>query len=226
MRTIKPAYWRASCADGAAGHRQVRHQPGCGQGRRLPDHHPHDPDMGWHFLNPAIQGFDVTKPADPGLRAPRPQLAAGRPGMGLPRHTGHPPCRGRPTGRSPPPATTATAPSCSPGSRSCAPAQPPDWRAFNFWHPDLVTLHVWLWYPNPAGLYTGTNPLVRPSTAASHPSATLAGTRARTSSGSGLDDGQPSRPSTGRHWCGTVGLITVRRSLGHPIALRHAIHSE
>jgi hypothetical protein len=34
--------------------------------------------------------------------------------------------------------------------------------AFNFWHPDLVTLHVWLWYPNPDGLYSGTNPLVKP----------------------------------------------------------------
>jgi hypothetical protein len=33
---------------------------------------------------------------------------------------------------------------------------------FNFWHPDLVTLHVWLWYHNPAGLYNGTNPLVGP----------------------------------------------------------------
>jgi hypothetical protein len=31
-----------------------------------------------------------------------------------------------------------------------------------FWHPKLVTLHVWLWYPNPAGLYNPTNPLVRP----------------------------------------------------------------
>ena len=33
---------------------------------------------------------------------------------------------------------------------------------FNFWHPDLFTLHVWLWYPNPAGLYSGINPLVAP----------------------------------------------------------------
>ena len=31
-----------------------------------------------------------------------------------------------------------------------------------FWHPDLVTLHVWLWYPNPAGLYNGTNPYIQP----------------------------------------------------------------
>jgi hypothetical protein len=35
---------------------------------------------------------------------------------------------------------------------------------FTFWHPDLVTLHIWLWYPNPAGLYNGTNPLIQPST--------------------------------------------------------------
>jgi hypothetical protein len=41
-------------------------------------------------------------------------------------------------------------------------AQPPDGAPFNFWHPDLVTLHVWLWYPNPAGLYNGTNPYIRP----------------------------------------------------------------
>lgn len=33
---------------------------------------------------------------------------------------------------------------------------------FNFWHPPLVTLHVWLWYHNPDGLYSGTNPLLRP----------------------------------------------------------------
>ena len=34
--------------------------------------------------------------------------------------------------------------------------------AFTFWHPDLVTLHVWLWYPNPDGLFASYNPLVRP----------------------------------------------------------------
>jgi len=25
-----------------------------------------------------------------------------------------------------------------------------------------VTLHVWLWYPNPAGLYNATNPYIKP----------------------------------------------------------------
>ena len=37
-------------------------------------------------------------------------------------------------------------------ARQPAPAPP------SFWHPELVTLHVWLWYPNPDGLYSGTNP--------------------------------------------------------------------
>jgi len=35
--------------------------------------------------------------------------------------------------------------------------------AFFFWHLKLVTLRVWLWFPNPdGGPYHGTNPLVRP----------------------------------------------------------------
>jgi hypothetical protein len=31
-----------------------------------------------------------------------------------------------------------------------------------FWHPPFVTMHVWLWYPNPAGLFSSTNPLITP----------------------------------------------------------------
>jgi hypothetical protein len=44
----------------------------------------------------------------------------------------------------------------------CPGSSPETGAAFNFWHPDLVTLHVWLWYPNPAGLYNGTNPYIKP----------------------------------------------------------------
>jgi SAM-dependent methyltransferase len=44
----------------------------------------------------------------------------------------------------------------------CAQRSPHTGARFNFWHPDLVTLHVWLWYPNPDGLYNGTNPYIRP----------------------------------------------------------------
>jgi hypothetical protein len=35
-------------------------------------------------------------------------------------------------------------------------------RAYEFWHPELVTLHLWAWYPNPDGVYSGTNRWVRP----------------------------------------------------------------
>jgi DNA-binding transcriptional LysR family regulator len=30
--------------------------------------------------------------------------------------------------------------------------------AFSFWHPRLVTVSVWLWSPNPSGLFASTNP--------------------------------------------------------------------
>jgi hypothetical protein len=42
---------------------------------------------------------------------------------------------------------------------SCPTTSPQTGAAFNFWHPQLVTLHVWLWYPNPSGLFASTNPL-------------------------------------------------------------------
>ena len=41
----------------------------------------------------------------------------------------------------------------------CAARSPQTGSPFNFWHPRLITLHLWLWYPNPSGTYTGTNPL-------------------------------------------------------------------
>ena len=34
--------------------------------------------------------------------------------------------------------------------------------AFGFWHPNLVTFHVWLWYPIPSGLHAAMNPLLHP----------------------------------------------------------------
>jgi hypothetical protein len=45
---------------------------------------------------------------------------------------------------------------------NCAERSPETGAAFNFWHPKLVTLHFWIWYPNPDGLYASMNPFVRP----------------------------------------------------------------
>ena len=121
------------------------------------------PDMGWHFLNPSIQGFDVTKPAilvyerhgrswqvgalewvftETPATAPLPGATYGSFGAACHYKDG----------------TFVFARV----QELCAKRSPETGAAFNFWHPDLVTLHVWVWYPNPAGLYNGTNPLVRP----------------------------------------------------------------
>ena len=45
---------------------------------------------------------------------------------------------------------------------TCAKTAPGSGAAFTFWHPDLFTMHVWVWYPNPDGLYASMNPLVTP----------------------------------------------------------------
>jgi hypothetical protein len=121
------------------------------------------PDMGWHFLNPTIQGFDITRP--PILVYERHhhrwQLAAFE--WVFPTRPASPPLPGATYG--------SFGAAChyndgtfvfKPAQDQCPAISPETGARFNFWHPDLVTLHVWLWYPNPAGLYNGTNPLVRP----------------------------------------------------------------
>jgi hypothetical protein len=121
------------------------------------------PDMGWHFLNPDIQGFDTTNP--PILVYERHhhtwQLAAFE--WVFPTKPATPPLPGATYG------SFAAACHYSDGTFVAARVQelcpnhsPQTGARFNFWHPDLVTLHLWLWYPNPAGLYNGTNPLIRP----------------------------------------------------------------
>jgi hypothetical protein len=118
------------------------------------------PDMGWHYLNPTIQGFDVTRPPILVYERHRRSWQLGALEWVFPQQ----------------PATTPPLPGASYGSfpaachytdgtfvaaraqELCAKRSPQTGAAFNFWHPDLVTLHLWLWYPNPAGLYSGTNP--------------------------------------------------------------------
>ena len=121
------------------------------------------PNMGWHFLNPAIQGFDVTKPPTLVYERHRrswqlaafewvfPTKPASRPLPGATYGTFSAACH-----------YTDGAFVFQPAQDQCPPTSPQTGAAFTFWHPDLVTLHVWLWYPNPAGLYNGTNPLIRP----------------------------------------------------------------
>jgi hypothetical protein len=119
------------------------------------------PNMGYHYMNPNVKGFDVrkppilvyehhgstwqlgalewvftSKPAKPFL----PGATYGAFGAGCHYKDG------------------TFYPSTTQGA--CPTTAPNTGAAFNFWHPNLVTMHVWLWYPNPTGLFTGTNPLV------------------------------------------------------------------
>jgi hypothetical protein len=121
------------------------------------------PDMGWHFLNPTIQGFDVTKPPILVYERHRRswQLAAFE--WVFPTKPATPPLPGATYG------SFGAACHYTDGTfvfassqAKCPKRSPQTGAAFNLWHPDLVTLHVWLWYPNPAGLYNGTNPYIRP----------------------------------------------------------------
>jgi hypothetical protein len=72
---------------------------------------------------------------------------------------------------------------------TCPSKAPRTGAKFTFWHPDLITMHVWVWYPNPAGLFSGTNPLVARLTEASEPI---------TSCGTGANAGTSSRRRRGR----------------------------
>ncbi|HXY17466.1 MAG TPA: hypothetical protein VEH79_04785 [Gaiellaceae bacterium] len=121
------------------------------------------PDMGWHFLNPKVTKFDIRKP--PILvynrRGSQWQLVAFE--WVFPKKPATPPLPGATYG------TFGAACHYKDGTfvfkasqDECAPKSPQTGAAFGFWHPDFVTLHVWLWYPNPSGLYSGMNPLMHP----------------------------------------------------------------
>jgi hypothetical protein len=121
------------------------------------------PTMGYHYMNPNVKGFDIRKPpilvyehqgsawtlgaiewvftAKP-AKPPLPGATYGAFGAG---------CHYK-DGTFYPATAQSKCPAKAPGTGA----------AFNFWHPNLVTMHVWLWYPNPTGLFASTNPLVTP----------------------------------------------------------------
>ena len=121
------------------------------------------PDMGWHFLNPTIQGFDVTRPHILVYERHGKTWQLGALEWVFATTPAAPPLPGATYG------SFGAACHYADGTfvfrtvqEKCPASSPQSGAPFNFWHPDLVTLHVWLWYPNPDGLYNGTNPYVRP----------------------------------------------------------------
>lgn len=123
----------------------------------------HIPDMGWHFLNPAYTKFDVTKPAILVYvkRGAKWQLVAFE--WVFPETPAKKPLPGATYG------SFGAACHYKDGTfafvaaeADCAEKSPESGAPFGFWHPDLVTLHVWLWYPNTDGIFAGMNPLMAP----------------------------------------------------------------
>jgi hypothetical protein len=121
------------------------------------------PDMGWHFMNPKYTTFDVTKPSILvyAKRGSKWQLVAFE--WVFPEKPAKKPLPGATYG--------SFGAAChykdgtfvfTAAEADCAKTSPESGAAFGFWHPDLVTMHVWAWYPNPDGIFAGNNPLMRP----------------------------------------------------------------
>jgi hypothetical protein len=121
------------------------------------------PNMGYHFMNAGVKGFDVRRPAilvyehrgrewqlgalewvftSMPAKPPLPDAKYGVFGAACHYEDG----------------TFVFAES----QTSCAPKSPQTGSPFSFWHPRLITLHFWIWYPNTSGIYMGTNPLAAP----------------------------------------------------------------
>ena len=122
------------------------------------------PNMGWHFMNPKIQDFDVRRPPILVYEKTSPttwQLAALE--WVFPKKPAKSPFPSARYGSFPAACHYADGTFVPTPSEDRCPKTSPDTGAvFGFWHPDLVTLHVWLWYPNPDGLFASYNPLVKP----------------------------------------------------------------
>jgi hypothetical protein len=121
------------------------------------------PDMGYHFLNPSIQGFDVRRPHILVYERHGNDWQLGALEWVFPSKPATPPLPGATYG--------SFGAAChykdgtftfTASQDQCAKRSPETGAAFNFWHPDLVSLHVWIWYPNPDGLYNSTNSWIRP----------------------------------------------------------------
>ena len=121
------------------------------------------PDMGWHFMNPDIKDFDLRRPPILVYERKGRTWQLGALEWVFPQKPATPPLPGAQYG------SFGAACHYVDGTfvfqvreDRCKKRSPKTGAPFSFWHPDLVTMHVWLWYPNPDGLFNSTNPLVTP----------------------------------------------------------------
>lgn len=121
------------------------------------------PDMGYHFLNPKVSGFSVRKPPILVYEHHGKSWQLGALEWVFTSKPAKPPLPGAQYGSFAAACHYVDGTFVPEDSQSLCPATSPQSGAkFNFWHPKLITLHFWIWYPNPAGIYSGMNPMVRP----------------------------------------------------------------
>ncbi len=121
------------------------------------------PSMGYHFLNPKVKGFDVRKPPILVYEHHGGAWQLGALEWVFTSKPAKPPLPGARYGTFPAACQYVDGTFVPESAQSmCASKSPQTGAAFNFWHPRLITLHFWIWYPNPAGLYSGMNPMVSP----------------------------------------------------------------
>ena len=120
------------------------------------------PNMGFHFMNPKMRA-STSASRRSWSTSTTARVAARRPGVGVPEDARRPAAAERHV-RLVPGGLPLRGRHLHPGRerKTCPKRAPHTGARFTFWHPDLVTMHVWVWYPNPAGLYSSTNPLVAP----------------------------------------------------------------
>ena len=119
-------------------------------------------NMGLHYLNPDITKFDPAKPPILVYTRRDGKYQLGALEWVFPTKPKKAPLKGATYGSFPAACHYDDGTFVTAGSEADCKPQNEDGSPFFFWHPDLVTMHVWLWYPNPDGLYASMNPFVQP----------------------------------------------------------------
>jgi hypothetical protein len=118
------------------------------------------PTMGYHYMNPKITGFNVQKPPILVYEHHGSTWQLGALEWVWTAKPATPPLPGAKYGSFGAGCHYADGSYLPAAAQSGCPATAASGAKFSFWHPLLITMHVWLWYPNPSGLFASTNPLV------------------------------------------------------------------
>ena len=123
------------------------------------------PHMGYHFGNPNIPGFDPLRPRILLYVKHQNQwhLVGAEYTIPWEQRPPTPPFKGASWGFHPANCHYQDGSEiASPAQDKCPPRNPVTDAAFTRWHPDMATIHVWIWYPNPHGVFAEYNPWLTP----------------------------------------------------------------